>query len=86
MASKVHFHPTGEERADDMIEGAESVREEPDDGSHSDDTKGKKRQKNFVKRNIEVCRSSCEAMGSSRNLLRTLSTSLHCLFFSVWLD
>ncbi|XP_019725741.1 fibrous sheath-interacting protein 1 [Hippocampus comes] len=45
-----------EERADDMIEGAESVREEPDDGSHSDATKGKKRQKNFVKRNIELVR------------------------------
>ncbi|XP_049595445.1 fibrous sheath-interacting protein 1 [Syngnathus scovelli] len=46
----------GEERADDFSELSESVCEDSDDGSHGDADKGKKRQRNFVKRNIELVR------------------------------
>ncbi|KAM9786799.1 fibrous sheath-interacting protein 1 isoform 2-T2 [Syngnathus typhle] len=46
----------GEERADDFSELSESVCEDSDNGSHSDADKGKKRQRNFVKRNIELVR------------------------------
>ncbi|XP_061651183.1 fibrous sheath-interacting protein 1 isoform X3 [Phyllopteryx taeniolatus] len=42
-----------EERADDSSEVSESVCEESDEASHGDASKGKKRPKNFVKRNIE---------------------------------
>ncbi|XP_061651181.1 fibrous sheath-interacting protein 1 isoform X2 [Phyllopteryx taeniolatus] len=48
-----------EERADDSSEVSESVCEESDEASHGDASKGKKRPKNFVKRNIELVRGKC---------------------------
>ncbi|XP_057715633.1 fibrous sheath-interacting protein 1 [Corythoichthys intestinalis] len=45
-----------DERADELSEVSESMCEEPDEGNHGDTCKGKKKQKNFVKRNIELAR------------------------------
>lgn len=55
---------TGEKRPDSSTEsfevGFEEAGEEQFEGSHCGTSKGKKKQ-DFVKRNIEVCQSSCQA-------------------------
>ncbi|XP_077477550.1 fibrous sheath-interacting protein 1 [Stigmatopora argus] len=45
-----------DERTDDLSEASESVCAEPDEGNDGDTIKGKRKQKNFVKRNIEFAR------------------------------
>lgn len=53
---------TGEKRPGSSAEsfevGHEETGEEQFEGSHCGASKGKKKQKDFVKRNIEVCQSS----------------------------
>lgn len=50
-------------------------------GSHCGASKGKKKQKDFVKRNIEVCQSSHQAKCSAWIYCMTWSKPLICLFF-----
>lgn len=77
--------PIGEKRPDSSTEsfevGYEETGEEQFEGSHSGAPKGKKKQKDFVKRNIEVCQSSRWAKRSAGVYRMTWSKSLVCLFF-----
>lgn len=53
---------TGNQRPDSLIrsfeEDYEDTREDQFERSHSGDSKGMNKQKDFVKKNIEVCQSS----------------------------
>lgn len=76
---------TGEKKPDSSTEsfevGHEESGEEQFEGSHCGASKGKKNQKDFVKRNIEVCQSSHRAKCSAGIYRMTWSKCLDCLFF-----
>uniref|UniRef100_A0A8C4E4M4 Fibrous sheath-interacting protein 1 n=1 Tax=Dicentrarchus labrax TaxID=13489 RepID=A0A8C4E4M4_DICLA len=61
---------TGEKRPNSLTESFEvghgETGEEQFEGSHCGASKGKKKQRDFVKRNIEVCQSSRQAKCSAR--------------------
>lgn len=59
----------------------EETGEEQFEGSHCGASKGKKKQKDFVKRNIEVCQSSRRHECSAGVYRMTWSKFLNCLFF-----
>lgn len=76
---------TGEKRPSSLTEsfevGYEDIWEEQFEGGHCGASKGKKKQKDFVKRNIEVCQSSRQAKCSAGVYRMTWSTSPAYLFF-----
>ena len=76
---------TGEKRPSSLTEsfevGHEDTGEEQFEGSHCGASKGKKKQRDFVKRNIEVCQSSCRAKCSAGVYRMTWSKSPVYLFF-----
>uniref|UniRef100_A0A3B5BBP8 Fibrous sheath-interacting protein 1 n=1 Tax=Stegastes partitus TaxID=144197 RepID=A0A3B5BBP8_9TELE len=81
----VYLYLTGEKKPDSLTDSSEvgykDKAEDQFEGSHCGASKGMNKQKDFVKRNIEVCQSSRRAERSAGMYRMTWSESLSCLFF-----